>query len=184
MNELDSYIVEFLLNTIHGKVSFGRRLYCNGIIPLTPQKNDKVQEVSRIPKLVASGVEKSLSKDNGTSDTLALDSVENLVRRHSLSLKDRTPPKESLAAGLLNSPQFNLQKTSSLIAEVKNMTERLSDFGSCVSSTDEVSDDNEFQSNSCTTLNEKKRLKKSKRKNRESPDKNQFLKKPNLTTSI
>ena len=35
-----------MINTIHSKTNFGRRLYCNGIIPLTPEKIEPAPEAA------------------------------------------------------------------------------------------------------------------------------------------
>ena len=46
--------------------------------------------------------------------------IENLVRRHSLSLLNRTPPPNSLAAELLKAPpRADFQKTSEIIEDLK-----------------------------------------------------------------
>ena len=64
--------------------------------------------------------------------------INDLVRRHSLSLVNRTPPKGSLSAELLSvNPRNSLEETQKLIDDLK---ESLSDFGSCVS---EVSDNDD-----------------------------------------
>ena len=72
------------------------------------------------------------------------------------------------------------------------MRDCLSDFGSCIESSDndggnsvdnkETSEDDHDESRQLT-LNEKKRMKKSKRKSRETPTKEMFLKRPNLLNS-
>ena len=58
-----------------------------------------------------------------------------LVRRYSLSLKDR-PPACSLAADIMNTKQ-------SLLSEIRDLNDQLSEFGSCVSdiSGDEMDSD-------------------------------------------
>ena len=76
--------------------------------------------------------------------------------------------QNSSAADQLNS------QTSSLVDELK---ERLSDFASCVES-DEPSNDE--KDDGFLNVDEKKRHRKNKRKTRESPNKEVFLKKPNL----
>ena len=67
--------------------------------------------------------------------------------------------------------------------DIKNLCEPLSDFNSCVSSTEESSDnaDNEDEEsgNKFETMNEKKRAKRNKRKNSLTPNKDSFLKKKN-----
>ena len=95
---------------------------------------------------------------------------DQVVRRHSISLDNRTPPKGSVAAELLSTPRPDLSRAKLLVSELK---ESLSDFGSCVSNTsdDEIDGcDTNSTSNAeendvlSLSLNQKKRLKKSKRK--------------------
>ena len=40
IRNLDNATSKMLIEAIHGKVNFGKKLYCNGIIPLTPEKED------------------------------------------------------------------------------------------------------------------------------------------------
>ena len=86
----------------------------------------------------------------------------------------------SLAAELLDSPSFppigSLAKTKSLLLDLKEMSERLSDFGSCKSSSSEQSG-GESDSNAFKTMNDRKRGYKKKRKASHTPDKDSFLKK-------
>ena len=84
-----------------------------------------------------------------------------------VSLSLRTPPLGSLADDILNSAP-SLLKTRNILSEIKQMSERLSDFGSCISSNSE--DENDLTWNA----------KKKKRKAKHSPhDKSYFLKKIN-----
>ena len=65
-----------------------------------------------------------------------------MARRHSLSL--RTPPRGSLADELINnSTGASLLKTRSLLSDLKEMSDRLSDFGSCLSSSSVSSEEEE-----------------------------------------
>ena len=188
INCLDTDAIKKLIETIHGKIWFGKKLYCNGLVPLTPEKledtsgiQSDIKENTSSAQLV-SLVEPSISQPVGiVSDN---DGVSDLVRRHSLSLHNRTPEKGSLAEDLLNAPRFDLEKTNLMINELK---EQLSDFASCIESSQASSDDSNDErgdkNDGFKTLNEKKRIKKSKRKHKMSPDKEIFLKKPNLTKS-
>ena len=169
IKELDNYIVEYLMQSIHGKMIFGRKLYCNGLVTLTPEKNDKIDEGCKLPVVLQPGIDNSSSASLTGQEKSADESIEKLVRRHSLSLMNRTPDKNSLAADLLSSPRVDFGKTSSLINELK---EQLSDFASCIDTSNDEKDD-EF-----TKVDEKKRHRK--RKTRDSPSKDGFLKKPNL----
>ena len=92
---------------------------------------------------------------------------------------NRTPPKGSLAEDLLstNSPRSDLQKTKSALNELKDLTDRLSEFGSCWSNSESAHSD--IPHEECNSSKEKKKRKK-KRKLQVTPDKDSFLKKPNL----
>ena len=73
-----------------------------------------------------------------------------------------------------------------MIEEIKSMAGSLSDFGSCVSlsslatSNEESNDENENSNTGFKTPNEKRSLRKNKRKSRQSPPAENFLKKPNI----
>ena len=70
--------------------------------------------------------------------------------------------------------------------DVKEMTERLSDFASCVSSDSSEDDskiDNVEENNGFQIFKGKQQKKRNKRKFKMTPDKDHFLKKPNLTSS-
>ena len=110
---------------------------------------------------------------------------EQLVRRNSLSLLNRTPPPNSLAAEILGStssrvPPENVprQPGQMLLSSLKNISESLSDFNSCLSysSSNDASDTDTMQL-------PVKWLKKRKRK--ESPEKedDKGLKKADLRVS-
>ena len=111
---------------------------------------------------------------------------EDLARRFSISL--RSPPSGSLAAEIIQSststtPMFG--RAESLISELKEMTSKLSDFESCISSS---SDNNEepVETNNVEfrSMNERKRDKKNKRKKSNSPGGSEyFLKKVNRNQS-
>ena len=107
-------------------------------------------------------------------------SVNTLVRRHSISLMNRTPPKNSLSAELLATQQIRPQllKTRD---DLKDLSDRVSEFSSCMSSQDNSTDDSDHGQqvkDGLKTLNDKKRYKKNKRKLKITPDKDSFLKKP------
>ena len=109
---------------------------------------------------------------------------EELVRRHSVSLSNRTPPSGSIAAQILSSEQI-LSKTKLMVNECKVISDQLSDFNSCVSElssdgSDEFTDEKNIET-PWTTMNERKRNKRNKRKNSLTPNKDEFLKKQNIT---
>ena len=194
---VENDICKVLKNNIHGKSFLGKRLNCNGIIPLTPEKadaqiniirndadgsalSDSEKSVSQARKsqafVAAKEVfESAISTDSGVQKACPVD----MARRHSLSLLNRTPPKGSLAEDLLavNSPRSDLQKAKSALNELKDLTDRLSEFGSCLSNSESAHSDTPHEE--CNSSKEKKKRKK-KRKLQVTPDKDSFLKKPNL----
>ena len=93
---------------------------------------------------------------------------------------NRTPPKNSLSAELLATQQIRPQllKTRD---DLKDLSDRVSEFSSCMSSQDNSTDDldhGQQVKDGLKTLNDKKRYKKNKRKLKITPDKDSFLKKP------
>ena len=107
----------------------------------------------------------------------------NLVRRHSISLINRAPPHQSIAAEIMGTCTSTSRERSRLL--VNEMTECLSDFNSCISdfssdkSSDET-DDNVKEVEKNNSVNDKKKAKRNKRKNSLTPNKDFFLKKQNL----
>ena len=87
---------------------------------------------------------------------------------------------DSIAAQILESatPRPDLLRTKSMLNELKDLTERLSDFGSCLSSlsSDEYSGEENSENGGFKTMNEMKRSKKKKRKLKLTPGKEEFLK--------
>ena len=187
---------------------WGRKNFCNGIVPLTPLENDaaedenisnsgQVEEVSapKDPITIPSSinVDESLQNpsllDIGASADIQqflkdndchLETEEKLVRRNSLSC--RTPPPGSIAAEILGSPSFpirgTLDKTKSLLSDLRQMSEQLSEFGSCVSSSSSSEQSgNESEDKEYKTMNDKKRGWKKKRKLSITPNKDSFVKK-------
>ena len=107
-------------------------------------------------------------------------SNDQLIRRNSLSL--RSPPAGSLADEILNIDAANSDpvyaNAKSILSNLKEMSERYSDIGSCHSSSDggEAAEDDVF-----TTHKRKKKTRKHKLSI--TPGKEYFLKKPNLAYS-
>ena len=218
ISNLDNATSKQLIEAIHGKFNFGKRLYCNGVIPLTPDKKDSEETIktpttaassaplSQVPlaptstglPLVISPIDPSpqslkqfkisdhilLLKDPAVVSNQSRTSA--LVRRHSLCLMNRSPPRNSLAAELLetNSPRHGLLKTKSML---KDIVDQLSEFGSAQSELSSSSSDESGVENSenggFKTMNEKKRNRKMKRKLKLTPGKEEFMKKPNLSNS-
>ena len=111
---------------------------------------------------------------------------EDLARRFSLSL--RSPPEGSLAAEIIQAstsatPRF--ARAESLISELKEMTSKLSDFESCISSSSDNDEEPvEVKHDEFKSINERKKDKKNKRKKSASPTGNEyFLKKVNRNQS-
>ena len=241
IQNLDNLTSRTLIEAVHGKVHFGKKLFCNGLIPLTPQKpvltnsiNSQEQcappsspgtsacvppcgsprappgapasaqhdvrpkdfitalpETSvkptalppapvRSPSFVAA-VQTFESYDKRTLVTQPCDEV--FVRRHSLSLSNRTPPRASIAGEILGSGPDSLLRAKTALKELKGITDQLSEFGSCLSNSSSSSSDEtsvgESEIGGFKTMNERKRNKKKKRKLQVTPDKDSFLKKPN-----
>ena len=109
------------------------------------------------------------------------------VRRYSLSLNNRTPPSNSVAADIMRTckqhlPQQNLLGGSQ-VNSIKGMQEGLSDFNSChstldQSSSEDTSDYLKTSSVSSNSVNKKKRKKKTSVISRDS-----FLKKQDTKLS-
>ena len=117
---------------------------------------------------------------------------ETVVRRHSVSLTNRTPPRFSLAADILNSRPLGprVESHSSLLASITDLQEQLSEFNSCqeeLSDSSSTNSGDETQHQELPTLhksaNEKKRERRRKRKLAVTPGKEQFLKKQNTQSS-
>ena len=150
-----------LISSIHNKVEFGKKLFCNGFIALTPEKEGEISEPQAVtpasqPTPVSQSstgskpaldVEEASQESITTTSSFSNSSMPSLtesdfssasavVRRYSLSLSER-PPACSIAADILNS-------RSSLLSEIRDLNEQLSEFGSCLSSDysdDEVKND-------------------------------------------
>ena len=94
-----------------------------------------------------------------------------ISRRHSFSL---TEPIKA-----------NLLRPKLILTEVKDPSEQLSDFGSCVSSSEvssceDTDKDDQNDSEGFKSMNERQRNKRMKRKLRLAPDKAEFMKKSNI----
>ena len=214
INELNNKICLELINKLHGNNFFGRKLFCNGVIPLTPEKKDETSSVSAtsnsdslvstssvisqpavttvdcvtqgpasgtiseaVTTITVKPVTSSLLNDSNQynlSDT-------DLVRRHSLSL--RSPPRGSLADEILESASIRdsprPERRRSILAEVKDLQEQLSDFVSCKESESSTEDDTENRE-AFKDMGDKKRGFKKKRKASTTPPKEFFRKKQYL----
>ena len=217
-----------LISSIHWKKHFGRKLYCNGYIPLTPEKPEYppgTEATSSIsPKVPGPGTAliqskplgdpvtptdsaaSSLSRNTGVvplphtepgvlpveeivagavDSAHALPEVsctspvslpdwstrniewhadtdieEQVVRRYSLSLTNRTPPKHSLAADILGAKKISLANRS-LMSSIKDLQDVVSDFNPCQSTLeDSTSSTDDLEKSETISTSRKKRKKK------------------------
>ena len=207
MKNLGEEDCKLLIDGIHGKQFFERKMFCNGIVPLTPEKRSDCsadpfstpstppatalpgQPASSSPSApplrptclegtpaspscspatqssaalsgplvstvnTASQVQATNSEfqslnspakswNSDPKQFLSLDTNLGVVRRHSISLSNRTPPRNSIAAEIINSTN---SRTKLLVDDIKSLSDRLSDFNSCISdsSRDESINDSE-----------------------------------------
>ena len=167
-----------MIQSLHQCRAFSRTLYCNGIIPITPEKGSAAIDVHEpVPSTsISVASEKCITPPSPyanmipkiisplASPSWPVYDTEELCRRNSLSLINRTPPPGSLAAELLG-------PGSKIMSSLTELRESLSDFNSCISS-----DGSEAEMTS--TSDEHK-----KRKRKKSPGKQEHLKKANLKVS-
>ena len=214
-----------LIAAIHGKTKFDRKLFCNGIVPLTPKKAENSDQIcmnpssptinpsseqptpgsaENVPPKVS--VSESSNNENCTSGSTTLNfihgcstpstscesfSTSQLVRRHSLSILDRSPPPNSLAAELLASSNLTRINSKAIMSDIADIRGSLSDFNSCFESAEDASNHSEDEGVNLkqkdvvepVTMNEKKRQKKRERKSASTPVKEDFLKKQNVKSS-
>ena len=154
---LGSDICSHLIEKLHGTRFSGKKIYCNGIIPTTPEKvqDKKIAPTKDVTRTVSSGASESETSDQLNSHTTPIKEVDipqvlsppssvmwlllepgDLARRHSLSLLNRTPPPGSLSAEFFGIPGPSTRKASTnqvTLAAVKDIIESLSDFNSCSS---------------------------------------------------
>ena len=173
VRNLENDICLKLIGNIHNKKHFNRKLFCNGIIPLTPEKPSESQ-VSDDPEQVSSAgcgasVPRSqspctpppaLTTTAATPASLSqtcpvsqppfhelLHGQDDQVSGEDLirrhSLSLRTPPHGSLADEILKSGSTPLLKSQLMLNELKD---QLSEFGSCLSSFSGSSSDGENSS--------------------------------------
>ena len=223
VTDLDSTECLLLIGNLHGKRFFDRKIYCNGFIPLTPEKLEPASSSTDQACSDHSQGQLSSSPDNSDSreplpqdtnldtgssankppplpsllvsaeSSVAQDcldvnfqdhyssfsqpsffrtedfpSRDQVIRRHSLSLHDRSPPPHSLASELLvRSPSRATNQT--IMDRIQNLRDSLSDFNSCLEYSGDSSDEAEsnlkkVENQQFMSVNDKKRLKKHKRK--------------------
>ena len=194
-----------LIKALHNTQHYGKKIYCNGLIPYTPEKKGPLLEETDhpLPEINLNGkpLENPTESENTSSSSLTTlgtssditkfveDNAEqlddtNFIRKHSLSL--RSPPKGSIAAEVLER-RSSLDKAQNLLTEVRKMSTLLTEYESCISTDDEdkqKSDENVADHNEPKSMNEKSRQYRQKRKNRTTPTKESFIKRPNLEAQI
>ena len=239
IKNLDNDTSRVLMEAIHGQYKYDRKLFCNGLVPLTPTKEASSAETSvtatvsppSSPAVMSTTPPAGTHPTNHPSPPSSAAKLEpgpptprsssshpgicqphvniqgpftptsskpsdflgrrDMVRRHSLSMIDRSPPPNSLAAELLagkDSEHSWKASTRSILSSLADIQNSLSDFNSCVESTnDGTSSSDEAETgkeiSEGKTANDKKREKKRKRKLACTPEKEQFLKKQNLKIS-
>ena len=200
-----------LIAAIHRNRHFERKLFCNGVVALTQEKVDNVDH-SKTTSSVSATEEVLPSPDPGSpfhvtknllpvidigssnieySHSESFSLVPQLVRRHSISILDRSPPPNSIAAQLLASSNLTKISSKALLSDIADIRSSLSDFNSCIESGGETSNDSEDGVTDLgkenlqlpKSMNDQKRLKKRKRKLVLTPGKEDFLKKPNNQNS-
>ena len=127
ITNISNDVSKSLISYLHNKKFMGRKIFCNGIVPLTPTKDEEAASESDkgSPKTTLAELDTAeqvtLQLCPGPSDPDPLHSVQSflvtpdvLVRRNSLSM--RSPPRGSLAAEILGTPSLpptNTQVSSS-----------------------------------------------------------------------
>ena len=225
MSNLEPDICETLISALHNQQHFGKKIYCNGLISLTPEK---IPECNPVVTERSSQASTSTASSNCViqnpdipiiKETLAnvhapdltpltnigtcadIDNFvkeneeyvrrhsfsdianfvkenEEFVKRHSLSLRQRTPPRNSVAEEILNSS--SIDKAKILLSQVRDMKAKLSEYETCESSDESVilHDEGEFK-----TVSARKRLLRNKRKKSVSPSKDTMTKKQDTKAS-
>ena len=199
IESLENEICCELIEAIHDKPLIGnRKLYCNGVIPRTPDKtadqgqNDQLIQIDNnqlndpfsvsgsVPVPVSPMSPNTFSQQYLETPDLNFLQItgEDLARRNSLSL--RSPPPGSLGDELLAcDSRKHFTKAKSILSNIKEMADKFSDFASCESFSDDETGSNNRISNDGFQLQGKK---KRGRKHRlsPSPNKEYFLKKQNV----
>ena len=177
IKNIDNQVCNTMINNIHNQTSFGKKLFCNGFIALTPEKDPgtvdtqaQAATVSIVCTQTTSGTPTPLpcspsSARSQARPELSLSapkisvpespstelSVSPFLRRYSCSMLD-TPCHGSLAADILNTKR-------SLLSEIRDLQDQLSEFDSCRSE----------QSDSSGDESESKKVNQSKRKAGKTP---------------
>ena len=189
IKNLDNAVCLQLISKIHNKVEFGKKLFCNGFIALTPEKvkdsvNENQEENSNVGAESPEPVKESSVQAESSGPTISIPTILSpmasspefkqgtladlltpmgdikLVRRHSIGI-----PSGSIASEIINTRK-------SLLTDIRDLQDQLSDFDSCVSMIDSSSGDEDSGN---------QRGKKKTRKAGKTPIKNdENMKKANL----
>ena len=173
VRNLENDICLKLISNIHNKKHFNRKLFCNGIIPLTPEKPSESQVSDDQEQVSSAGCGASaprsqspctpppaLTATAATPASLSQTCPVSQPTFHELlhgqgaqvsgedlirrhSLSLRTPPHGSLADEILKTGPSSLLKSQAMLNELKD---QLSEFGSCLSSFSGSSSDGENSS--------------------------------------
>ena len=230
VSNLESSECEVLITAIHTKTFFGKRLYCNGVVPLSPDKPEEQREqqqqqqqqqhqheqqqlIITTSESQVSGMSSTVTTTtSSTSTTVPVVPVpsplspmspatfsqqysetpdilnlqltnDDLVRRNSLSL--RSPPAGSLAREILSTGESSqdhpYNKAKSILSNLREMTERLSDFASADSAS--FSDDSDGGTDKDGFRVQDERKKSRKHKLSITPTRDFFLKRTNTACS-
>ena len=140
VRNLENRICIQMIDYLHNQVYLGRKLFCNGFIALTPEKEVELGDKSQaeetaqsstaattsVPASPALGSPSSVPRVSLPLVSAPPDTtVSALVRRYSLSMP-MEPPVGSIAADILNTKK-------NLLSEIKDLKDQLSEFDSCVS---------------------------------------------------
>ena len=163
IKELTTDICKQMIDNLHGQIFMGKKVFCNGLVALTPNKNvtpvvensssstctsDQMKtflpECPEVPLRVIQSSPCSSTENGSSSDIEQFlneqdqeKNDEEFIRRHSLSM--RSPHKGSLGAEILdiNKKRSSLDKANDLLSEVKKLSARLSEYESCASTDDD-----------------------------------------------
>ena len=189
IKNIENQVCIKLINNIHNQTSFGKKLFCNGFIALTPEKDTgsvdtqvQAAAVSTASSLATSSTPTppacspsptrspaqpecsvSVPKVLVPQSPFTELPVSPFLRRYSCSMLD-SPCNGSIAADILNTKK-------NLLSEIRDLQDQLSEFDSCRSE----------QSDSSGDESENKMVKQSKRKAGKTPIKSdEKSKKANL----
>ena len=150
IKNLDVKTCKDLIEAFHGKVNFGKKLFCNGMIPLTPEKPDITVDPPAPAAAAPPGSPASSQSSN--------------------------PAKSpAFIAAIATFENFDQKQSSEFGSCVSSSSSSPGSSGEEQSENEENSDKGGFK-----TMNEKKRNKKNKRKLKLTPGKDSFMKKANL----